>query len=49
MEQVEVILGVVIFEVGLIIILVEHGKIGHGDHLDKEEEKGEPGHHLVLD
>ena len=50
MEEVEVIFGEVIFEVGLIIILVELGKIeGHGDNLDQEKEKGEPGHHPVLD
>ena len=55
MEEVEVIFeevtfGEVIFEVDIIIIQVEIGKIeGHGDNLDQEKEKGELGHHPVLD
>ena len=51
MEEVEVTFGEVIFGVDLIIIiLVELGKIeGHGDNLDQEKEKGELGHHPVLD
>ena len=54
MEEVEVIFGEVtfgevIFEVGIIITQVEIGKIGHGDNLGQEKEKGELGHHLVLD
>ena len=50
MEEVQVILGEAIFEVGFIIILVELGKIeGHGDNLDQEKEKGGPAHHPVLD
>ena len=55
MEEVEVIFGEitfgeVIFEVDIIIIQVEIGKIeGHGDNLGQEKEKGELGHHLVLD
>ena len=54
MEKVEVIFGEVtfgevIFEVDIIIIQVEIWKIGgHGDNLDHEE-KGELGHHPVLD
>ena len=55
MEEVEVIFGEVtfgevIFEVDTIIIQVEIGKIeGHGDNPGQEKEKGELGHHLVLD
>ena len=55
MEEVEVIFrevtfGEVIFEVDIIIIQVEIGKIeGHGDNTGEEKEKGELGHHLVLD
>ena len=55
MEEVEVIFGEVtirevIFEVDIIIIQVEIGKIeGHGDNQGQEKEKGELGHHLVLD
>ena len=46
----EVTFGEVIFEVDIIIIQVEIGKIeGHGDNLGQEKEKGELGHHLVLD
>ena len=48
MEEVEVIFGEVTFEVDLIIVLVELGKVeGHGDNPDKEKE--ELGHHPVLD
>ena len=50
MEEVKVIFGEVIFEVDIIAIQVETGKIeGHGDNLGQEKEKGELGHHLVLD
>ena len=55
MEEVEVIFGEVtfgevIFEVDIIIIQVEIGKIeGHGDNLSQEKEKEELGHHPVLD
>ena len=55
MEEVEVIfrgvtLGEVTFEVDIIIIQVEIGKIeGHGGNLGQEKEKGDLGHHLVLD
>ena len=55
MEEVEVIFGEVIFrevifEVDIIIMQVEIRKIeGHGDNLGQEKEKGELGHHLVLD
>ena len=50
MEEVEVIFREVIFEVDIIIIQVEVGKIeGHGDNLDIEKERGELGHLLVLD
>ena len=55
MEEVEVIFGEVtfgevIFEVDIIVIQEEIGKIeGHGDNLGQEKEKGELGHHLVLD
>ena len=46
----EVIFGEVIFEVDIIIMQVEIGKIeGHGDNLGEEKEKGELGHHLALD
>ena len=50
----EVLFEEVIFEAGLIIILVEIiveiEKIeGHGGSLDQEKEEGEPGHHPVLD
>ena len=49
MKEVEVTFGEVIFEVGLIIVLVEIGKIeGHGDNLDQEKERGELSHHPVL-
>ena len=54
-EEVGVILGEVtfrevIFEVDIIIIQVQIGKIeGHGDNLDQEKEKGELDHHPVLD
>ena len=55
MEEVEVVFGEVtfgevIFEVDIIVIQVEIWKIeGHGDNLGQEKEKGELGHHLVLD
>ena len=55
MKEVEVIFGEVtfgkvIFEVDIIVIQVEIGKIeGHGDNLGQEKEKGELGHHLILD
>ena len=55
MDAVEVIFGevifeVAIFEVDIIIEWIEVGKIGgHGDNLEKEKEKEEVGHHLVLD
>ena len=50
MEEVEVIFGEVIFEEDIIKIQVEIGKIeGHGDDLGQGKEKGELGHHLVLD
>ena len=58
MDVVEVIFGEAIFEeevifkVGIIIEWIEVGKIGeHGDNLgqDKEIEKEEVGHYLVLD
>ena len=55
MEEVEVIFGEVtfgevIFEVDMIIIQVEIGKIeGHGDNLGQEKDKEELGHHPVLD
>ena len=50
MEEVEVTFGEVIFKVNLIITLVEFKKTeGHGDNLDQEKEKGELGHHPVLD
>ena len=55
MEEVEVIFrkaifGEVIFKVDTIIEWIEVGKIGeHGDNLGQEKEKGEVGHHLVLD
>ena len=55
MEEVEVIFGEVtfgevIFEVDIIVIEVEIGKIeGHGDNPGQEKERGELGHHLVLD
>ena len=40
----------VIFEVDIIVIQVGIGKIEeHGDNLGQEKEKGELGHHLVLD
>ena len=57
MDMVEVIFGEaifkeeVIFEVDIIIECIEIGKIGeHGDNLgqEKEKEKEEVGHHLVL-
>ena len=42
----EVIFGQAIFEVDIIIIQVEIGKIeGHGDNLGQEQEKGELGLH----
>ena len=55
MEEVEVIFGgaifgEVIFKVDIIVEWIEVGKIGgHGDNLGQEKEKGEAGHHLVLD
>ena len=55
MEEVEMIFreitfGEVIFKVDIIVIQVKTGKIeGHGDNLGQEKEKGELGHHLVLD
>ena len=50
MEEEEEIFREVIFEVDIIIIQVEIGKIeGHGDNLGQEKEKGELGCHLVLD
>ena len=55
MEEVEVIFGEVtfrevIFKGDIIIIQVEIGEIeGHGDNLCQEKEKGELGHHPVLD
>ena len=55
MEEVKVIsgkvtFGEVLFEVDIIIRYVEIGKMeGHGDNLDQEKEKGELGHHPVLD
>ena len=55
MEEVEVIFGEVtfgevIFEIDIMIIQVEIVKIeGHGDNQGQEKEKGELGHHLVLD
>ena len=46
----EVTFGEVIFKVDIIVIQIEIGKIeGHGDNLGQEKEKGELGHHLVLD
>ena len=46
----EVTFREVIFEVDIIVIQVEIGKMeGHGDNLGQEKEKGELGHHLVLD
>ena len=46
----EVTFREVIFEVNIIIIQVEIRKIeGHGDNLGQEKEKGELGHHPVLD
>ena len=46
----EVTFGEVIFKVDIIIIQVEIGKIeGNGDNLGQEKEKGELGHHPVLD
>ena len=46
----EAIFGEVIFEVDIIIVWIEIGKIGeHGDNLGQEKEKEEIGHHLVLD
>ena len=46
----EVTFREVIFEVDIIVIQVEIGKIeGHRDNLGQEKEKGELGHHLVLD
>ena len=52
MEEEEVIFKEVIFEVDIIVIQAGIGKIeGHGDNLgqEKEKDKGELGHHLVLD
>ena len=55
MEEEEVIFGEVtfrevIFKVDIIVIQVEIGKIeGYGENLGQEKEKGELGHHLVLD
>ena len=46
----EVIYGEAIFEVDIITIQVEIGKMGgHGDNPGQEKEKGELSHHLVLD
>ena len=46
----EVTFREVIFEVDIIVIQVEIGKMeGHGDNLGQEKEKGEVGHHLDLD
>ena len=40
----------VIFEVDIIVIQTGIGKIEeHGDNLGQEKEKGDLGHHLVLD
>ena len=55
MEEVEVIFREVtfeevIFQVDIIIIQVEIGKIeGHGDNVGQEKEKVELGHHPFLD
>ena len=50
MEGVEVTFGEVIFEVDIIIILVELGKIeGHGDNQDQGKKKGGLGHLPDLD
>ena len=50
MEEVEVIFREAIFEIDIIIIQVEIGKIeGHGDNQGQGKEKGELGHHLALD
>ena len=49
-EEEEVTFGEVIFEVDIIVIQAGIGKIEeHGDNLGQEKEKGELGHHLVLD
>ena len=50
MEEEEVTFREVIFEVDIIVIQEGIGKIEeHGDNLGQEKEKGELGHHLVLD
>ena len=50
MEEVDITVREVTFEVDLTITLVEFGKTEeHGDNLDQEKEKGELGHHPVLD
>ena len=55
MEEVEVIFREVtfrevIFKVDKIIMQVKVGRIeGHGDSPGQEKEKGELGHHLVVD
>ena len=50
MEEEEVIFREVIFKVDIMVIQAGIGKIeGHGDNLGQEKEKGELGHHLVLD
>ena len=54
MEEVEVIVGEVIFEAGLVIIsegmIIEIEKIeGHGNSLDQEKGEGELGQNQVLD
>ena len=46
----EATFGEVIFKVDIIVIQAGIGKIEeHGDNLGQEKEKGELGHHLVLD
>ena len=46
----EATFGEVIFKVDIIIIQTGIGKIEeHGDNQSQEKEKGELGHHLVLD
>ena len=50
MEEKEVTFREVIFEVDIIVIQAGIGKIEeHGHNLGQEKEKGELGHHLVLD
>ena len=49
-KEEEVTFREVIFEVDIMVIQVVTGKIEeHGDNLGQEKEKGELGHHLVLD